>query len=804
MEYLRQYQADIMLLLSGICGLMGLLVYLTKSMSKTRKLALMQIEFTSMLLLIADRQAYIYRGDTSTLGWWMVRISNFLVFFLTLAVIYSFNLYLIDLYTHEGGLEKPPKRLRAVKVLALIGMALVIISQFTGLYYTFDEMNRYQRAPGFLISYLIPMTILLLQISVILQNFNRLSRNMSISLLLFSCLSVIASVCQVFMYGVSLQNITIVATAALLYIFALQDMSRELERSRKQEIESYRKEQENMHDLFEQTAEALAAAIDAKDKYTHGHSARVAMYSTQIARDAGKSEQDCEKVYFAALLHDVGKIGVPDAIINKDGKLTDEEFSQIKLHPVYGNRILSSIQQSPYLSIGAHYHHERYDGRGYPDGLKGEDIPDIARIIAVADAYDAMTSKRSYREPIPQQKVREELVKGMGTQFDPQYAKIMLHLIDLDLEYSMREREVGTDDTAVTRIQCDSVYHDCSTGIPVTDKTVCIHLYSRPLEGFPESESLPVLILFDALDARVHEDEFKKKDLAYCEYAQIRFSGESVCESARKIETDIRPQVPDSYDGAERQHYTCYLVEAVKIRDHVRIRISDGRKTVQHILALPDSTRFAYISLSGNHCIINNIRIDRDECSASADEIPRIAEEISYIRGCPQGDLPNVQVDGWRTESTQGVPIRDGGMKLSFHGQSLPTARLVWHCPFVIIYTSADGQVNGQDYREYLLLRLDGETWDSDEHVENETTIDHTRSFPGWNAWKERNRQGLDFAVSLRRSGSIIEVETENLGIAIFNKTTIKDEISEVYAALTGDQCAITDIHVAQDTEGSV
>ena len=422
----------------------------------------------------------------------------------------------------------------------------------------------------------------------------------------------------------------------------------------------------------------------------------------------------------------------------------------------------------------------------------------------MADAYDAMTSKRSYRETIPQQKVREELVKGMGTQFDPQYAKIMLHLIDLDLEYSMREREVGTDDTSVTRIHCESVYHDCSTGIPVTDKMVVINLTSRPDEGFSESESLPVLILFDALDARVHEDEFKKKDLSYFEYAQIPFDGEAVCEGARKIETDTRTEEADSLGRAESRHYRSYRVEAVRVRDHVRIRISDGRKTVQHILALPDSTRFAYISLSGNHCIINNIRIDRDDCSASPDEIPRIAEEISYIRGCPQGDLPNVQVDGWRTDATQGVPIRDGGMKLSFHGQSLPTARLVWHCPFVIIYTSADGKVNGKDYREYLLLRLDGETWDSDEHVENDTTIDHTRSFPGWNAWKERNRQGLDFAVSLRRSGSIIEVETENLGIAIFNKTTIKDEISEVYAALTGDQCAITDIHVAQDTEGSV
>ena len=302
-----------------------------------------------------------------------------------------------------------------------------------------------------------------------------------------------------------------------------------------------------------------------------------------------------------------------------------------------------------------------------------------------------MTSKRSYRETIPQQKVREELVKGMGTQFDSQYAKIMLHLIDLDLEYSMREREVGTDDTSVTRIHCESVYHDCSTGIPVTDKLVVINLTSRPDEGFSESESLPVLILFDALDARVHEDEFKKKDLSYFEYAQIPFDGEAVCEGARKIETDTRTEEADSLGRAESRHYRSYRVEAVRVRDHVRIRISDGRKTVQHILALPDSTRFAYISLSGNHCIINHIRIDRDECSASADEIPRIAEEISYIRGCPQGDLPNIQVDGWRTDATQGVPIRDGGMKLSFHGQSLPTARLVWHCPFVIIYTSADG-----------------------------------------------------------------------------------------------------------------
>ncbi len=445
MELMRQYQANTMMILSGICGIMSLFVLLTNTIPRKRKLALMLLELSAMFLMISDRHAYISRGDTSTMGWWMVRISNFLVFLLTLVVIYAFNMYLIDLFTHEGGLERPPKRLMAVRVLALIGIVMVVISQFTGFYYTFDEMNRYQRAPGFIVCYLIPMSIMALQVSVIIQYRRRLNRSIRLSLLLFSGVSIVASVFQVFMYGISLNNMTIASMAALLYVFAIQDVNRELEQAREREIEHYKEEQQKLQAVFEQTAEALATAIDAKDKYTSGHSTRVAAYSTQIARDAGKPEEECEKVYFSALLHDVGKIGVSDAIINKDGRLTDEEFAQIKLHPVYGNQILSNIQESPYLSVGAHYHHERYDGRGYPDGLKGENIPDAARIIAVADAYDAMSSKRSYRDPLPQEKVRAEMVRGMGTQFDPEYAKIMVELIDKDKDYRMREQDTVRD-----------------------------------------------------------------------------------------------------------------------------------------------------------------------------------------------------------------------------------------------------------------------------------------------------------------------------------------------------------------------
>ena len=258
-------------------------------------------------------------------------------------------------------------------------------------------------------------------------------------MLFFVVLPVIATTLQIFAYGLSLTNMSLVGAAVMLYVFVLVDMNNTVEKANKMEIEFLKEEQANMQAMFAQTAEALARAIDAKDKYTHGHSARVAEYAKKIAKKAGKSEKEMMEVYFSALLHDVGKIGIPDNIINKEGALTKEEIEAVKMHPVIGNEILQTIKQSPYISIGAHYHHERYDGQGYPDGLKGEKIPEIARIIAVADTYDAMTSKRSYRTPLPQDIVRSEMLRGCGSQFDPKYAKIMIEMIDSDIEYKMRE-----------------------------------------------------------------------------------------------------------------------------------------------------------------------------------------------------------------------------------------------------------------------------------------------------------------------------------------------------------------------------
>lgn len=136
-----------------------------------------------------------------------------------------------------------------------------------------------------------------------------------------------------------------------------------------------------------------------------------------------------------------GKIGISDTIINKTERLTDEEYEEIKKHPVIGAKILSDISEMPDIQDGARWHHERYGGAGYPDGLSGNDISEIARIIGVADAYDAMTSTRSYRDCLPQDVVRGEIERGSGKQFDPQFADIMLHIIDEDKEYELKQAE---------------------------------------------------------------------------------------------------------------------------------------------------------------------------------------------------------------------------------------------------------------------------------------------------------------------------------------------------------------------------
>ncbi len=590
--------------------------------------------------------------------------------------------------------------------------------------------------------------------------------------------------------------------STLLTVIALtliRSRDKQIGRYREAEVKQLTQQRKLSERLFEQTARALVTAIDAKDEYSHGHSVRVAEYSERIARMMGKSDEECKMVYYAGLLHDVGKIGISDSIINKKEELTQEEYEEIMRHPELGNQILSSIQDYPYISLGAHYHHERYDGKGYPDGLKGDDIPEIARIIAVADAYDTMSSNRSYRRAIPQQIIREEIIAGAGTQFDPEIAMIMRHLIDLDGEYRMKEQETVRELAGSRGMHCTEYRSEISAGVLLSQSVTRIHLTYRD-EKPKDNQAAPVIILFDSLDTRVHNDEQTRKNLNYFEYAEIWLNGEAVNHGVREIETTITEH-HGTMPPAEKTEKgkAVYDVEAVKCRDHVLLVVDDGRKVIRVTVALPDSSRFAYIALTGKDCYIGDVHIEKAAETVPDDYIPRIAEEISYIDG-PEGDIPNIQVDGVRSMSSEGVPVRDG-MKMTFHTMSLPTARLIWHCPYVVLYRAADGKVNGEGYTEYTAIRLDGENWENQSSAENRIIVNREDDFGGWDAWKNGNREGYDCTVLFRLEGNKVTVSTTNLGLSVKNITILPDVQEEgdgtLYTALTGDQCAITNIRIS-------
>ena len=212
----------------------------------------------------------------------------------------------------------------------------------------------------------------------------------------------------------------------------------------KRELELAKKQVE----MGNETILTIAKTVDAKDVNTSQHSFRVSEYSVLIARKLGFSEQACDELRRTALLHDIGKIGIPDNVLNKPSRLTDEEYEVMKSHVVKGAEILKNFTLFEHVEEGALYHHERYDGRGYVHGLKGEEIPLNARIIGIADAFDAMTANRVYRKKLDPEYVIGELEKGRGAQFDPKLTDILLKLIEdgtIDFRQIYETSDTGTD-----------------------------------------------------------------------------------------------------------------------------------------------------------------------------------------------------------------------------------------------------------------------------------------------------------------------------------------------------------------------
>lgn len=211
-------------------------------------------------------------------------------------------------------------------------------------------------------------------------------------------------------------------------------------------LKNYREKQKNDVRIILQSMNTFISFIDAKDPYTRGHSRRVAMYAAEIAKRMRLSEDEVQNIYYAGLLHDAGKLSVPDAVLNKPGKLTDEERKLIQDHTVAGGKMLKQMTSLRGIRETALYHHERYDGAGYPEGLKGDTIPLYARIVGVADSYDAMSSNRVYRRHLNKDEIIEEIQQGSGTQFDPNIVPYMVDMIN-DGYVNVVKMETADNDT---------------------------------------------------------------------------------------------------------------------------------------------------------------------------------------------------------------------------------------------------------------------------------------------------------------------------------------------------------------------
>ncbi len=425
MDYAQTIQI-IFLFWSAVFSLLtSVIVFATMRFNKNQAVWVIGMLLVNAVINVSEALAYFYRGNTSTTGYWMVRICNFCVFLFNILLLFFILNFLISVVTKNGGHYMKAEKYAAYGFI-LISVIALIFSRVFHYYYDFDENNRYYRLDSYWIMLALTEMAMLIIFLLTIKNWKKLSLLERIEFLMFEFLPVLGLILQTFIYGISIT--TIFNTVTILLVFLSFELS----------YAHYMVDKERR--LLDQMIAAFAQAIDEKDKYTGGHSTRVAKYACMIASKMNMPKKEVETIWRMALLHDIGKIGIPDAIINKTGKLTDDEFATIKSHPALGSDILSKITEKPELLIGARWHHERFDGKGYPDGKAGTDIPLEARIIGMADSYDAMTSNRSYRGYLPQEVVRAEVEKNAGTQFDPDIAKIMLQIIDEDTNYDLHER----------------------------------------------------------------------------------------------------------------------------------------------------------------------------------------------------------------------------------------------------------------------------------------------------------------------------------------------------------------------------
>ena len=400
-----------------VIGISFLFVFLWKNsnMEKSLKLLFYRLGILVIIELAIYNIELILPGISCSKEW------------LTLATALGYTLRPIMLYLMIGIIIRKDnrKRIRLPLLIPAFICALTSFSAFfTDIAYSYDDMKVFHRGILGWTPHIVMAVYLLIMIILSFMHKNKKNRFESSLIIGISVILIIAAFAESLFGNLVVLRIAITTILLFYYMFFQSELY-------KDEIIEEQKHQLQMEESFDmQIVKTLAETVEAKDPYTKGHSYRVAEYSREIAKRLGKDDDFLRRIYYMGMLHDVGKIGIPDSIINKTEPLTGEEYKMVKQHTAIGDEVLRHITVMPDLFFGARWHHERYDGTGYPDGLKGEQIPLEVRIIAVADMYDAITSERSYRTALSISVAREEIEKAKGTQLDPEISDIMLRMIN--------------------------------------------------------------------------------------------------------------------------------------------------------------------------------------------------------------------------------------------------------------------------------------------------------------------------------------------------------------------------------------
>ncbi|MCQ2592983.1 MAG: HD-GYP domain-containing protein [Treponema sp.] len=368
-------------------------------------------------------------------------IPPYLNFILNSIYLYSalLAIFIIEQYVYIC-ISYTPRPLKIAEHCFIITyLILLIINLFTGIIFDFRN-GVYEKGPLFLANFIFPLFFLILITICLIKkrsSFTKTQLRVNSTIVLFP---VCASILQIFypeyllsFFSTALLSLVLLFTLETPDVLELEYLRKNLEEEVSKQTNKAKERQRQIELMILETTQALTQAIDEKDEYTNGHSMRVSAYSSILAQGLNWSQDKIEELRMAALLHDVGKIGIPDEILKKPNKLSEEEYEIIKTHTVKGGKILHTLTTIPGAEQVALYHHERYDGKGYPGKFKGKEIPEFARIVAIADSYDAMNSQRVYRDQLDINIVMEQLRKNSGTQFDPDYLEVFLQFIELGI-----------------------------------------------------------------------------------------------------------------------------------------------------------------------------------------------------------------------------------------------------------------------------------------------------------------------------------------------------------------------------------